>query len=61
MFLRPVKKIKRLISKGMSNTLSRKKKSGKIFVGEKFSDFSSTNFSNSSLFPEQFLKLKGLS
>ena len=48
-------------------TLSRKKKSGKIFVGEKISHFwkishfSPTNFSNSSLFPDQFLKLKGLS
>ena len=43
------------------------KKSGKIFVGEKFSHFlkishfSPTNFSNSSLSPDQFLKLKGLS
>ena len=43
------------------------KKSGKIFVGEKFSQFwrisqfSPTNFSNSSLYPDQFLKLKGLS
>ena len=41
--------------------------SGKNFVGEKFSHFwkishfSPTNFSNSSLFPDQFLKLKGLS
>ena len=43
------------------------KKVGKIFVGEKFSyfrkisHFSPTNFSNSSLFSDQFLKLKGLS
>ena len=39
----------------------------KNFVGEKLSHFwktshfSQTNFSNSSLFPDQFLKLKGLS
>ena len=49
------------------DTLSGKKKSGKIFVVEKISHFwkishfSPTNFSNSSLFPDQFLKLKGLS
>ena len=48
-------------------TLLRKKKSEKTFVGEKFSHFwkfshfSPTNFSNASLFPNQFLKLKGLS
>ena len=30
-------------------------------VEKKFSHFSPTNFSNSSLFPDQFLKLKGLS
>ena len=41
--------------------------SGKNFVVEKFShfwkisDFSPTNFSSSSLVPDQFLKLKGLS
>ena len=41
--------------------------SGKIFVGEKFCHFwkiflfSPTNFSNLPLFPDQFLKLKGLS
>ena len=48
-------------------TLLWKKMLGKIFVGEKFSHFWKTshffpsNFSNSSLFPDQFLKLKGLS
>ena len=42
-------------------TLSRKKKLGKIFVGEKFSHFSAINFSNSSLFSNQLLQLKGLS
>ena len=35
--------------------------SGKNFVREKISHFSLTNFSNSSLFSDQFLKLKGLS
>ena len=41
--------------------------SEKMFVGEKFSHFwkishfSPSNFSDSSLFPDQFLKLKGLS
>ena len=34
---------------------------GKNFVREKISHFSQTNFSNSSLFSDQFLKLKGLS
>ena len=50
-----------------SDGIQRDTLSGKIFIGEKFchfwkiSYFSLTNFSYSSLFPDQFLKLKGLS
>ena len=49
------------------NALSGNNKSGKIFVGEKFSHFwrisyfSPTNFSSSSLFPDLLLRLKVLS
>ena len=54
------------------STLSGKKNRGKFLLGKNFvwekfshfwkiSHFSPTNFSNSSLFPDQFLKLKGLS
>ena len=49
------------IKRPWEHTLLGKRKSGKIFVGEKFSHFSPTNVSNSSLFLDQFLKLKGLS
>ena len=60
-YIRKSKLLPFLKSEAQIDYLIGEKKVGENFVGEKFSHFSPTNFPNSSLFPDQFLKLKGLS